>query len=89
MLDPFAGSGTTLVQALESDYDATGVDIAAFNALLMRVKTSEYNLFTLEHELRDICARMDARSARTVERASPYAGMRRRRPPIFSIFVRS
>ena len=32
MLDPFAGSGTTLVQALESGHDATGVDIAAFNA---------------------------------------------------------
>ena len=39
MLDPFAGSGTTLVQALESGYDAAGVDIAGFNCLLMRVKT--------------------------------------------------
>ena len=36
VLDPFAGSGTTLVQALESGLDATGVDIAAFNCLLMR-----------------------------------------------------
>src|ERR1051326_8308480 len=36
VLDPFAGSGTTLVQALESGCDATGVDIAAFNCLLMR-----------------------------------------------------
>jgi hypothetical protein len=59
VLDPFAGSGTTLVQALESGHDATGVDIAAFNALLMRVKTAEYNLFTLEHELRDACARLE------------------------------
>ena len=50
VLDPFAGSGTTLVQALESGHDATGVDIAAFNALLMRVKTARYNLFALEHE---------------------------------------
>ena len=39
VLDPFAGSGTTLVQCLESGYDAVGVDIAAFNCLLMRVKT--------------------------------------------------
>ena len=31
VLDPFAGSGTTLVQSLESGLDATGVDIAAFN----------------------------------------------------------
>ncbi len=51
VLDPFAGSGTTLVQALESGYDATGVDIAGFNALLMRVKTRPYNLDALRHDL--------------------------------------
>src|SRR5260221_3682357 len=56
VLDPFAGSGTTLVQALESGLDATGVDVAAFNCLLVDVKTPSYNLFTLEHELRDACA---------------------------------
>src|SRR5205814_1224337 len=53
VLDPFAGSGTTLVQALESGLDATGVDIAAFNCLLMGVKTGEYNLFALEQEVRE------------------------------------
>jgi DNA methylase len=53
VLDPFAGSGTTLVQALESGYDAVGVDIAAFNCLLMRVKTAWYDVFALEKELRD------------------------------------
>jgi hypothetical protein len=51
VLDPFAGSGTTLVQALESGYDATGVDIAGFNALLMRVKTRPYNLEALRADL--------------------------------------
>jgi hypothetical protein len=60
ILDPFAGSGTTLVQSLESGRDATGVDVAAFNCLLMRVKTAEYNLFSLEHELRDSLRRLDA-----------------------------
>jgi hypothetical protein len=59
VLDPFAGSGTTLVQALESGLDATGVDIAAFNCLLMRVKTQQHNLFTLEHDLRDALGRFD------------------------------
>jgi hypothetical protein len=59
VLDPFAGSGTTLVQALESRRDATGVDVAAFNCLLMRVKTSEHNLFTLERELRDSLRRLE------------------------------
>src|SRR5437879_3852359 len=52
VLDPFAGSGTTLVQALESGLDATGVDIAAFNCLLMGVKTRAYNLFALEKDIR-------------------------------------
>jgi hypothetical protein len=51
VLDPFAGSGTTLVQSLESGYDAVGVDIAAFNCLLMRVKTRPYNLDQLRRDL--------------------------------------
>ena len=59
VLDPFAGSGTTLVQALESGLEATGADVAAFNCLLMDVKTRRYNPFVLERELRDACARLD------------------------------
>ena len=51
VLDPFAGSGTTLVQALESGHDATGVDVAGFNCLLMRVKTRPYNLDALRRDL--------------------------------------
>src|SRR2546430_14524099 len=59
VLDPFAGSGTTLVQALESGLNAHGADVAAFNCLLMRVKTREYNPFVLESELREALARLD------------------------------
>jgi hypothetical protein len=53
VLDPFAGSGTTLVQSLESGHDAAGIDVAAFNCLLTRVKTTHYNEFVLETEVRD------------------------------------
>jgi hypothetical protein len=60
VLDPFAGSGTTLVQALESGFDATGVDVAAFNCLLMRVKSAHYDLAELAEELREACARVDS-----------------------------
>lgn len=60
VLDPFAGSGTTLVQSLESGYDAVGVDIAAFNCLLMEVKTRKYDLFALESDLRDVVRRVEA-----------------------------
>jgi hypothetical protein len=59
VLDPFAGSGTTLVQALESGHDSAGVDIAAFNCLLMGVKTGEHNPFVLESDLRDTLARFE------------------------------
>ncbi|MEX1358078.1 MAG: DNA methyltransferase, partial [Gaiellaceae bacterium] len=69
VLDPFAGSGTTLVQALESGRDAAGADIAAFNVLLMRVKTADYNLFRLEHEVRDVLLRLEPGAA---DEASPF-----------------
>jgi hypothetical protein len=59
VLDPFAGSGTTLVQSLESGHDATGVDVAAFNCLLVGVKTARYNEFILESEVRDALGRLD------------------------------
>ena len=58
VLDPFGGSGTTLVQALESGYDAVGVDVAAFNALLMRVKTADYDLGALEQDVLEAHARL-------------------------------
>src|SRR3954463_6041104 len=57
VLDPFSGSGTTLVQSIESGYDAVGVDVAAFNVLLARVKTASYEPFALERELRDALRR--------------------------------
>jgi len=72
VLDPFAGSGTTLVQALESGRDAAGADIAAFNVLLMRVKTADYNLFRLEHEIRDVLARFPAGPPPENENHSQY-----------------
>ena len=64
VLDPFAGSGTTLVQALESGYDAVGVDIAAFNALLISVKTREHDLETLAADVRDVSGRLGASDER-------------------------
>jgi DNA methylase len=59
VLDPFAGSGTTLVQGLESGYDVVGVDLAAFNCLLMEVKTRRYDLFRLESEIREVARRVE------------------------------
>jgi hypothetical protein len=51
VLDPFAGSGTTLVQCLESGRSAVGIDVAAFNCLLMRVKTAPHSMDSLRRDL--------------------------------------
>ena len=71
VLDPFAGSGTTLVQALESGCDPVGVDIAAFNCLLMRVKTDVHDPFVLERDLRDVLARFERGEGEEAS-ATPY-----------------
>src|SRR4029077_16597030 len=39
--------------------EATGIDVAAFNCLLMRVKTARYNEFVLEREIRDALGRFE------------------------------
>jgi hypothetical protein len=69
VLDPFAGSGTTLVQSLESGMDATGVELAAFNSLLIGVKTARYDVGALGTELRDVCTRIDSLATRKRPRA--------------------
>ena len=52
ILDPFAGSGTTLVECSTFGCQSVGTDLSAFNALLCRVKTAVYNPFVVEKDLR-------------------------------------
>jgi len=60
VLDPFAGSGTTLVQANELGINAIGYDVSAFNVLLARAKTNLYNLKLIRHEILDIIEKVNA-----------------------------
>ena len=57
VLDPFCGSGTTLVQANELGIHAIGYDISAFNVLLCRAKTAHYDYARLRREVLNILER--------------------------------
>lgn len=57
--DPFAGSGTTLVEANALGIDSVGTDISIFNVLLSRAKTADYDIPLLEKEALDVLKRLD------------------------------
>lgn len=58
VLDPFCGSGTTLVQANELGINAVGYDVSAFNILLSGVKTGRYDIALAREEILDILQRV-------------------------------
>lgn len=51
LLDPFCGSGTTLVQANEMGMHAVGVDVSEFNTLISNVKIKKYDLTDIQNEV--------------------------------------
>ena len=54
VLDPFCGSGTTLVQANELGMHAIGIDISAFNALISNVKIQKHNILELNKVINNL-----------------------------------
>lgn len=54
ILDPFSGSGTTLVQANEMGIHSIGIDISQFNCMITEVKLFDYNLISLQQDLNHI-----------------------------------
>ena len=60
VLDPFCGSGTTLVQSNELGINSIGYDISGFNVLLSRAKTAEYNVSEARREILDIIDKVKA-----------------------------
>ncbi|WP_456396876.1 DNA methyltransferase [Thermococcus sp.] len=51
ILDPFMGSGTTLVQAMEMGIHSIGIDISPFNCLIAETKLQKYDVQKLKQTL--------------------------------------
>lgn len=54
VLDPFSGSGTTMVQASELGIHSVGIDVSAFNALIGNSKVDKYDLIDVQNEINRI-----------------------------------
>jgi DNA modification methylase len=70
VLDPFCGSGTTLVQAHELGINSIGYDVSAFNAMLCRVKTAPYDLTKVRKEVLDILEKVRSLTQNEKDRVS-------------------
>ena len=54
ILDPFLGSGTTLIEANVLGMPSAGIEISLFNCLIAEIKTKKYDIPLLEKETKDI-----------------------------------
>jgi len=60
ILDPFSGSGTTLIETNILGINSIGIELSAFNVLIQKVKTKKYDNQEVEREIKDALRRLRA-----------------------------
>ena len=65
ILDPFCGSGTSLVQANELGLHAIGVDVSLFNSMISNVKIAKHDIALLAESIGELTSKLeDCRKSR-------------------------
>ena len=59
VLDPFCGSGTTLVQASELDIHAVGIDVSKFNCMISNIKVGKHDIYKLSEVIFSLTAKLE------------------------------
>ncbi|MDE1919432.1 MAG: site-specific DNA-methyltransferase [Patescibacteria group bacterium] len=59
ILDPFMGSGTTIIQSLEMGIHSVGIDVSEFNTMIASCKASHYDDEYLQKAVRKMLASLD------------------------------
>jgi hypothetical protein len=60
ILDPFLGSGTTIVQALEMGIHSIGIDVSEFNCMISSCKASQYDDEYLQTAIKKLSFSLDS-----------------------------
>src|SRR3989344_3564940 len=60
ILDPFLGSGTTIIQSLEMGIHSVGIDVSEFNCMISSCKATHYDDEYLQKAIKKLIASLDS-----------------------------